>query len=270
MRKTPCVNPAVRFPIIADRIIVPYLLPANPVNYGRPWRLNCVEALAACFYICGHAEWAEEILSTFSYGEAFLEINSELLKKYAACTDEDSIKQAETAWMERIEREYNNSRADREADGEANAWRGGNTNRRGPVGSDTEGSDKENGSAKGEDSDEEDVEERPELPPMSDDEEEMAELRRKVLQSKPFTDRTSTHQSASLPKTEPAPTSTVAEDSDAVSGSDVDRDDADFDEIITATPITDRTGIAAKERARQQDRLTATFSRTVLAAAPHR
>lgn len=38
---------------------VPFLIATNPVNYGKPWRLNCVEALAAGFYITGHDDWAE-------------------------------------------------------------------------------------------------------------------------------------------------------------------------------------------------------------------
>lgn len=144
-------------------------------------------------------------------------------------------------------------------------------NRRAPAGSDEEGSDGEGDSKREDDgSEEEEEEDRPELPPMSDDEEEMAELRRKVLQSKPFANPPQAKEPSVLPQTEPAPAPAVADDSDAISGSDLDGDDADFDDIINATPVTDRTGIVAKEKARQQDRLTATFSRTVLNAAKGR
>ncbi len=82
--------------------LLPYLVAANSVNYGKPLRLNCVEALAAAFYICGHSDWAEEVLRPFNYGESFLAINSKILKKYAACTDEEGIIKTEKEWMERL------------------------------------------------------------------------------------------------------------------------------------------------------------------------
>lgn len=229
-------------------------------------------------------------MSHFSYGKAFLEINSSLLKRYAACTDEDSVKKAQETWMAKLEKEYADSRATG-ADGTDNdIWKGGNTNHRMPVSSDEEDDeedeeddDEEEGSVDGiylgtkpppkkDTSKEAETTEEPDRDPFdisedSDDEEEMAELRRAVLASKPFSNPTKPTDK-STPKTIPRPKQTK-DDSEVEPDSDNGEDD-EFDNIINATPVTDRTGIQARERARNQNSETqsssVSFSRTIINA----
>lgn len=246
--------------------LLPYLVAANPTNYGRPWRLNCVEALAACYYICGHEEWAESILSTFSYGRAFLDINAALLKRYAACENEEQIKKAEEVWLEKIEKEYTESREEKENGAEDDDWAGGNMNRR-----IIDESDEDDDDGDEEDKDQEEEEDKIDpqnpynIPESSDDEEEMAELRRRVLASKPFQNPTSKDEDDEdgekkaperIPRTEPAP----AEDEEDEDGSDAAEDD-EFDSFMAAQPTTDRTGITSKQRLKAMDSKTkATFT----------
>ncbi|KAG0326451.1 ribosome biogenesis protein tsr3 [Podila horticola] len=89
-----------------DRLL-PYLIATNPVNYGKPWKLNCVEALAACFYITGFDEYGDELLSKFKWGHAFRKVNGELLAKYAKCTDSASVIAVQNEYIAMIEKEHN-------------------------------------------------------------------------------------------------------------------------------------------------------------------
>ncbi|KAI9811024.1 MAG: ribosome biogenesis protein tsr3 [Thelocarpon impressellum] len=261
--------------------LLPYLVAANSVNYGRPWRLNCAEALAASFYICGHPDWAEEILSHLSYGDAFLEINSSLLGRYAACTTEADMKKVEETWLSKLEREYSESRSGPDGGVGRDAWKGGNVNHRpvtDPDDEDDEDDEKDENDEAGEqktrdtaidgDGHSDDgaaVEDKDpfDISDDSDDEEEMAELRRRVLQSKPFT--TPADETAKvLPEKVPRPLPRRV-DSDVEPDSDNGEDD-EFDDIINATPVTDRTGIQTKQRAREHGHVSAVFSRAVVKA----
>ena len=186
-----------------------------------------------------------------------------MLKRYAACTTEEEVKKAEEIWLDKIEREYAQSRADRDAGATDDPWKGGNLNQKDVMDSDDEEDAEGSGS---DDEDEEDggvVTYNVAMPEDDeDDEEEMAELRRKVLASKPFNQPADTGQKAST--RQPEAESVPLEDSDAESGSDDDH--AEFDDIINATPVTDRIGIAARERSRKLETASATFSRGVVTA----
>lgn len=148
--------------------LLPYLVAANTVNYGKPWRLNCAEALAATFAICGKLEWAAMILEPFTYGEAFLEINGELFEKYAACADADEIKKAEEDWLAQLENEYKESREGKQKKGNLNTG-------------EDDSEDEEETNARNRD-----------MPPSDDeedDEEYQEYLRQTVLKSKAFTEQ---------------------------------------------------------------------------------
>ena len=71
---------------------VPYLIAANPVNYGKrqslmhaevnqmlkqpvAFKLSCVEALAASLYITNQQELADVLLSKFAWGDSFWAVN---------------------------------------------------------------------------------------------------------------------------------------------------------------------------------------------------
>ncbi|CAH0700150.1 unnamed protein product [Spodoptera exigua] len=85
--------------------LLPFLVAANPINYGKPYQLSCVEALAAAMVITGHRKEAQFYLSKFSWGHSFLELNSEALELYAACTDSKSVLEAQNTYLENVKNE---------------------------------------------------------------------------------------------------------------------------------------------------------------------
>jgi len=70
---------------------LPFLVAGNPVNYGTAFQLNTAEAFAGALAVLGERARAEEILSTFSWGHTFLELNAEPLARYADCADSTAV-----------------------------------------------------------------------------------------------------------------------------------------------------------------------------------
>ncbi|XP_018846463.1 18S rRNA aminocarboxypropyltransferase isoform X1 [Juglans regia] len=90
--------PFVKLRCAAPRLL-PWLVAANPVNYGRPCELSCVEALSAALIICGEEETANLLLGKFKWGHAFLSLNRELLKAYSDCENSTDIISTQNAWL---------------------------------------------------------------------------------------------------------------------------------------------------------------------------
>ncbi|MGB8220613.1 MAG: DUF367 family protein [Methanoregula sp.] len=73
------------------RRALPFLMAANPVNFGKPCKLTSIEALAASLYILGEQERAAQILGCVSWGIRFLEVNKEPLELYVTAKDSTEV-----------------------------------------------------------------------------------------------------------------------------------------------------------------------------------
>lgn len=90
--------------------LLPYLVAANPVNYGKPWKLNCVEALAAAFYITGFSAYADKLLSKFGWGSSFWAINESFFLQYSTCNSASEMDTTQQKVMQDLEVAYQESR----------------------------------------------------------------------------------------------------------------------------------------------------------------
>lgn len=105
-------------------IVVPFLVAANPINYGRPLKLSCAEAVAATLLITGFESEANALLSKFKWGHSFIKVNgfvcptpfyissspdfntyiSKLLSDYARCENSAQVVEVQNNYISECER----------------------------------------------------------------------------------------------------------------------------------------------------------------------
>ena len=70
---------------------LPFLVAANPVNFGKAFKLSTIEAFAAVLYIFGEVDYAREILNLYKWGPHFLVLNKEPLERYRKAKNSNEI-----------------------------------------------------------------------------------------------------------------------------------------------------------------------------------
>jgi pre-rRNA-processing protein TSR3 len=75
---------------------LPILIAGNPVNFGKLTKLTTAEALAAALYIAGFKQESEDLLSIFTWGHTFFELNGILLGNYVQAKDSGEIVEMQT------------------------------------------------------------------------------------------------------------------------------------------------------------------------------
>ena len=84
-----------------DRAL-PYLLAANPINWGRPSELNSAEAVMASLIRLGEDEQARTFLNRFNWAPEFMRLNGELLEAYASARDSTEVVRIQNEYIEDI------------------------------------------------------------------------------------------------------------------------------------------------------------------------
>ena len=71
--------------------ILPLLLAANPVSWGKLGRLSSVEALGASLAILGLWGQAESVMEPFPFGKQFLDLNRTPLEAYSCAVSREEV-----------------------------------------------------------------------------------------------------------------------------------------------------------------------------------
>ena len=81
---------------------LPYLLAANPVNWGRPMELNSAEAVMAALHILGQKEQADTFLGRFNWAPEYMRLNGALLEDYSKAKDSTEVVSIQNEYLREI------------------------------------------------------------------------------------------------------------------------------------------------------------------------
>lgn len=90
------------FPVLLGRTrsrALPFLVAANPVNWGKPFVLSTAEALGAALYIAGEQRQARDLLGALPFGDQFLAMNKQPLEDYAKCETSAEVVACQALYM---------------------------------------------------------------------------------------------------------------------------------------------------------------------------
>ena len=79
--------------------ILPLLVAANPVSWGKVGRLSSAEALGASLAILGLWEQAMAILEPFPFGKQFLDLNKDPLEAYSSADTRECLLEIQTEFF---------------------------------------------------------------------------------------------------------------------------------------------------------------------------
>ncbi|KJP87236.1 hypothetical protein AK88_03153 [Plasmodium fragile] len=79
---------------------LPYIIAVNSINYGKPYKLSCLESLAFCLYVCGYNKQCTDILNIYKWSSSFVNLNGELLDMYKLCNTHEEVKKVEDEFIQ--------------------------------------------------------------------------------------------------------------------------------------------------------------------------
>lgn len=76
------------------------MVAVNPVNYGKAFKLSCVEAIAATLFLAGFNDDSRSLLTRFKWGESFLDVNKDVFDLYDKCNTSSELAKVEKEFLE--------------------------------------------------------------------------------------------------------------------------------------------------------------------------